>query len=579
MNVDQPWTRRLPRSNYPMPGEALAGYLVNLAYRLDLPPGEVVRRLGVKPPIRATLLDLAFAVTLPADSADHFAQAAGLTREQVHALTVDGLGPVLHMARPGKRLARSNYGQKWINPGRTRACPSCLREQAHPVWQVHWITPWSVACTKHRNLLIDRCPGCSRPIGDPGPNANRSLIPSVALPVTHPAACRAATAPRRTCGHRLDEVKADAATDDILQLQARLHAAITRGEPDDNQWLRDLRLLVVLLLNVGLPEALAGAYEPDAQRYALAQTTHTMGRHNSVPPHETRAAAGLLLAADTLLSSSPDSEQLSALNQAAVALGTSAWEQIKNKAGPSVPLAEALHRQKRSTTQPRRLAAYLPPVTGAGPENIPAYLPTDLFDRYFSDARQPSPTNSRRSRYKRPIRRYAPIAVTMHFAQTDATTAGRSLGYTDVLTAAACARASDAFRDLGDEPELFRRIALVADHYNRAPRINYRLRRAYFDPTWRISPNDWADLTNALARPNTPWAVRHVEYSAWIWALVTEGDALLAPMTRTQTGGRSSAGGTRLAHDYKRWGSRTLAYLDGLASHLAVSIDASATAA
>lgn len=258
----------------------------------------------------------------------------------------------------------------------------------------------------------------------------------------------------------------------------------------------------------------------------------------------------------------------------AVGQAGTVWEQVKNKGGPSPVLHEALHRHKRNTTRPGRLATYLPQADQLSAACVPAYLPADLFDTHLADVRQPSGATGQRSRYERPLRRYTPIAVAMHVDQIDATSAGRRLGYTGTLTAAACARASEAFRNHGGEPELFRRIAAIADHLASLTPIDYQARREYFSADWRIPADEWAALRAALPRHNRPWETRHTEYSAWIWALVTSGDPLLAPMTRVKHNGRHSANGARLAQDHRRWGPTTLRYLDTLAARIASTIDA-----
>jgi hypothetical protein len=43
----------------------------------------------------------------------------------------------------------------------SRYCPRCLSE--HPGrWQLRWRLPWVFACTRHRLLMPDRCPGCGQ---------------------------------------------------------------------------------------------------------------------------------------------------------------------------------------------------------------------------------------------------------------------------------------------------------------------------------------------------------------------------------------------------------------------------------
>lgn len=556
-----------------MPGESLAGYVLNLAHRLDLPPSELIRRTGLKTVKRVGILDLSYSVTLPDDVTRRFAHATNLTDQQVHALTVDSHGPVLNMARPGKRIARSNYGNKWINPGRTRACPQCLSEQT--TWRTRWITPWALACTAHGTLLIDHCPTCHTPLGEAGPRAVRSLIPHVTVPVEHPTACRSTTS-RITCNTRLDQADATPAHPDLLALQERLDGTLDSPTADGNQWLRDLRLVALLLITSGLPQgANPTPYLAAARDHFQSRPTENADRprDNSIPPPTSETGAGLLLAANGLLNTAEHADTLADLNHQATRATPTGWEQAKNKGGPSPLLNEALNRHKHSTTRPERLSVYLPKTPELSADHIAAYLPADLFHAHLADARQPSGTSGQRSRYERPLRRYAAIAVVMHTARVDSLAAGSLLDYPDTLTAAACARASEAFRPLGGEPELFRRIGAITADLTDRPRINYRRRRDHMHADWRIPDDEWRQLQADLPRANRPWDTRHIAFSAWVWCLITEGDPLLAPMTRIELNGRHSTTGLRIAHDHHRWGERTLAYLDGLANRLANAID------
>lgn len=430
-------------------------------------------------------------------------------------------------------------------------------------------------CTVEASRSSLRPAACHTPLGEAGPRAVRSLIPHVTAPVEHPAACRSTTA-RITCNARLDQADATPAHPNLLALQERLDDTLDAPTADGNQWLRDLRLVALLLIASGLPQDI------NPTPYLAAAREHTQARvaerserlrDNSVPPPTSETGAGLLLAANELLNSARHADTLADLNHQATQAGATAWEQAKNKGGPSPLLNEALNRHKRSTTRPERLAIYLPEALELSVDHIPAYLPADLFHAHLADARQPSGTNGQRSRYERPLRRYAPIAVVMHTARVDSLTAGRLLDYPDTLTAAACARASDAFQPFGGEPELFRRIAAITAALADRPRIDYRRRRDHIDADWRIPEDEWRQLQADLPRANRPWETRHIAFSAWVWCLITSGDPLLAPMTRIEHNGRHSTTGLRIGHDHHRWGKRTLAHLDDLANRLAAAID------
>ena len=42
-----------------------------------------------------------------------------------------------------------------------RYCPRCLTDH-NGQWQLRWRLPWVFACTDHRLLMPDQCPGCGR---------------------------------------------------------------------------------------------------------------------------------------------------------------------------------------------------------------------------------------------------------------------------------------------------------------------------------------------------------------------------------------------------------------------------------
>ena len=576
-----PWQTRLPRSNRPVAHESLAGYLLNLSQRLNVTPGQLMLRTGLKTGARANLLDLSYSVTIPPDIQARFGTATGLEQEQVLALTLDGIGPVLDMSRPGKRLARSNYGNKWINPGRTAACPGCLGEDPHPTWRTTWMTPWALACTRHHTELIDRCPNCNTPLGEPGATGTRSLIPQPSAQVATASECRARLPDRSLCRFDLASAPTAAAEPRLLDLQTLLDQAIDTPSQhahtvlghrvSSNQWLRDLRL-VALALN--LTDLRSATPRADAHPHLgpSAGNGRRRTRAATQPPDHIAATQRLILEAHQLLADTSRAGDLNALNKRAANQATSIWEQAKNKGGPSVALTEAFTKHQMRATQPNRLALYIPVSCNLPADRLPAYLPAAQFDDHLADMRGPSRNNPSRSRYARPLRRYATIAIAMHSHGIDASAAGRLLGYPDTLTKAACARASLASRDHGGEPELFRRLRSIAESLANESPVDYATRRDHFDADWRIADEDFAQLQANLPRRNTPWETRRLDYSVYLWATITGGDPILAPMTRTLRNGRHSTNHNSAAHDYMRWGDRTLAALTALAAKLATEI-------
>lgn len=584
-------TRRLPRSNAPQPDESLAGYLLNLAHRLDVAPHELVRRTGIKPTGRISLLDLNYATSVPDDVRERFAATTGLTETEVIDLTTERFGALLHMGRPGRDVARSGYGNQWLTPGRTRYCPDCVGgpDPNRASWRVHWLTAWNVACTRHQTLLLDTCPTCSTPVGEPGPKGFRSLIPQITLPGVHPASCRAWNGPKTVCGTRLDQATAPAAPPAVLDLQKRLDDALddapttahVLGTPiSQAQWLRDLRLTQILLQVARDDTPFEDVPYGDKAAAFVRDRTPNVGRTGrgtrtaTQAPDDTAAAAGLLLAADRLLRGHGQPEQLNRLARTADDLEPVMWASTRNHTVASDGLTETFNLHKRRLTQPARLRAYTRGHQFTYTANhVPPYLDADTFTRHFDDVRGPSNADTR-SRYERPLRRYVPIALVMLITDLDATAAGNLLGYNKTATDAGTARASEAFRALG-EPELLRRIALVATELDDNPRVNWQHRRAAFTTDWTIPDHHWQALQQAVPRKNTPWEQRRPAFNAWVWALVTSSDIKDAPMTRTTTNGRTNTGGVsgETYNLIRRCGPRLHHQVNLVAQRIAATID------
>jgi hypothetical protein len=122
-------------------GEALDSWLERLARRCDLPMrhllpifGEQVAAIG---PARTLL-------TVPAAVLRRIEHQTGLS--------------------PG-RLDQAVLGPRtpptWRPVTGSRYCPTCLADGG--VWRLAWRLRWSFACTRHRLLLVEHCPGCKLP--------------------------------------------------------------------------------------------------------------------------------------------------------------------------------------------------------------------------------------------------------------------------------------------------------------------------------------------------------------------------------------------------------------------------------
>lgn len=555
------WDRRMPRSSAPRPGESLAGYLLNLAYRLDLRPQELIRRTGLKAGKTVTLLDLAHAFALPPHIRSRFATATGLTDHEVVNLTLERYGERLTVIEGSKHVS-TLQGTQWLPIGRTRFCPDCLADTGdtadHPVWRIEWLTGWAVACTRHGTLLLDACPQCGTPTGDPG-RGLRSLIPHITRPIVHPAACRAThTAEREiTCGTRLDQAQAPKAHPDLLVLQQQFDSVLADTPPADltslgvpvnpTDWLGDLRLITILL-QVARDETVFEAvpYGEDAARFVRdrvpnRRTGDTANRTITQPPDNPAAAAGLFLSAVQVLADPAHVDIIEALSETAGGLEPQMWKRTRSTARCSDAVHTAVRPAKYMITDPRKIRLHSAGKTFTfGPEHVPAFLDGESFQRHFSDITA--------RRFERPLRRFVPIALVRMASDLSVIDAGALLGYEVNLTHGACARASDAFDTIGHH-ELRRRLATIAAELDVRPRVNYQQRRDWFSAEGALPDADWYRLQSRLAvlphvRANTPWDERRAVYEAWVWSVITQGDLNIAPAIQVDVNGRKCIGDT-----------------------------------
>src|SRR6266545_3128353 len=225
----------------------------------------------------------------------------------------------------------------------SRYCPQCLAGDGSPIqnlhggaWQRIWRLPPVFACTRHRRLLADRCPGCRQPALHL-PAARGRLLPCATAEGLHPAQCRNQIgrktagptlrgSARVACGHRLDYPDAGGAVDAaLIGLQQRLLDLLDPGGPDHtttfgmpipvSRYFTDLRLLAnVICATWPVARLLAVsndlANELDAhvveRRDLIADMTQHKGRvarHTIYdrPPTGSAAAAGLLAIAEQIL--------------------------------------------------------------------------------------------------------------------------------------------------------------------------------------------------------------------------------------------------------------------------------------
>jgi len=146
--------RTFPLRVAPIPGEAIDSWLEALAYRHQVALGDVAVSLQL--PWRQ---GAQWVLTLDAQQRADLSAATDVAQTAVKAMTLSHYdGTALSIDPVTRRLERTfPLGNRiW-----SRYCPQCLAETGGR-WQLHWRLGWTFACTRHRCLLADVCPSCTR---------------------------------------------------------------------------------------------------------------------------------------------------------------------------------------------------------------------------------------------------------------------------------------------------------------------------------------------------------------------------------------------------------------------------------
>jgi hypothetical protein len=152
----------LPIRVQPIAGEALDSWLAAVAHRLQTPLGDLLREIGLPSQTSDRSGDVLlneWTVLLREPEIEAIANATGISRSAIAAMTLsryDGHALIIDLA-----TRQVEQRRLWGRHGSSRFCPDCLAETGGR-WQLSWRLGWSFACTIHRRLLPDVCPGCQR---------------------------------------------------------------------------------------------------------------------------------------------------------------------------------------------------------------------------------------------------------------------------------------------------------------------------------------------------------------------------------------------------------------------------------
>lgn len=202
----------------PGPGESIESWLAHLADANGLTTSQLLTATGRG---RGGTRYLTLAPS--SETVARFAALARIDEDQVTAATLarfDGTALDLTGLDPNDRYSYRQVSARGRMPARdTQICPECLAETG--VWQGAWRLLIVTACTRHRSLLVGRCPACQRPFGDQRHSHLRRV--GASLVCGNPLGA----GPTKQCQNDLTTIAATPADADVLALQTRVDTALT----------------------------------------------------------------------------------------------------------------------------------------------------------------------------------------------------------------------------------------------------------------------------------------------------------------------------------------------------------------
>lgn len=424
----------LPVSVRPRDGESIESWLEHLADANGLTTAQLLTHL------RSRGASTRYLTLAPAPGTIRaLAALARISEQTVTATTLgafDGTALDLTGLDPGDRYSyRQVAARGWAPAHGTQICPICLAEDG--AWRTSWRLLIVTACTRHRTLLVARCPACRRPFRD---QRHSHLRPVGARDLCgNPLGA----GPTRQCQHDLTTIPVEHADDQVLALQNRVEDALTRntaavlGDPVDGAiYLTDLRHLATLLLHL--------ASQPDARRLATwpadlateaQRRTEQRGPRWGLRPPESPGLRGTALATADAILTAPDLE--------AAAAALMPWTELTptTRDGPLGWLADRtvmtprLTRLVLSARSPQRRLSHHP-QTGAAMKINHKVIPQVIPHQQYTDHLEGASDSGEET-----VRLFASLALArMHPNVTTWAAAAESLGMPGPM-GTRCARA------------------------------------------------------------------------------------------------------------------------------------------
>lgn len=576
--VDIAPLRPLASSLDPLPGEALSGFLLRLAYRLEQSPTRIAQITGLLPSTSpVSVIPFAVLMDMPLGQRAAFAAVTRLTGPEAAALCVSSFAERYPPAAPdpGARTgaltwmgARSGGLSRWIFDRAIRWCPDCLagdgtriQDQLGGPWSKAWRLAVVFGCPRHKRLLDHLCSGCTRPVTEP--HGRVVAVPAARCPGVHPACCRLpapgtarSTGHPPACGASLTAVPvtpATALTGPALHLQRRILRLLDPTQPGETtsaglpataaQYFTDLQLIASLVRAswprvrtfADVPGALESLAEHDRERASAGGTW--LRRIYEEPPSDAASNAALLAVADSLLrhdSSDLSQQVLHLLAYDPRRAGKAAWTRrlLEERPGCSPGMLRAItpavqsYGPRPGGRRRRGLRAPFYPA-GYGPFHVAQFLQDDWYQQYLAHLVGINPVH---------LRRTAAIALCQLAAGGSVAKAANLLGMRDPQRAQTSFKLVQRWAAAQPDPRAFENaVHALAEYLGKLDSlIDYNRRRTSMEG-WCISSGDWSGIRAQLG-PYHRYASgiqlgdrRRETASMIVWTRVTQGEHVFAP--------------------------------------------------
>jgi hypothetical protein len=569
----------LGRSLAPLAGESLRGFLLRLSFRLNLAPAELAAVTGLTTAGNAGGLHAATLTAVPEAARRAFTHTARLTGSQVTGLGLAAWRERYPLPAWAPTTRRRLPADAWsLFVPATRYCPECLAGDGSPVqesfggpWLKAWHLPVVFACPAHRRLLEHRCPECGQDVH--AGRASNALLPAMRLAGLHPAQCRTAPARGGTrrelpgcCGARLDQAgPGQHASPGLLALQDKILGLLDSDGPastasagvpaSPGSYFADLRALSLLIYSTW-PAAreLSPSGEITAvidqhigslrQQKGERQPGSPASRNNiGPPPLDAAVSAGLAHTADRILAGSTDEARarlrllLPSTTRDAARTSWARWVTLS-----AVPCSEGLQAAYdpllRTFTapfgQPRGHGGNVTPAARWGPENVPALIPEDWYQRHFTPIASISPVLARRTAALRLVQMTAggSLAEAAHYLGISDGDGSRSTEGRIYSSAGIVHSGSRQQHDPSGFEAALRSLARELSAPG-TPLISYQRRRQALE-NWAVDEPAWDGLIarlpdGAVGRTPDLGDRRRQVASVYVWVRVTFGEPGFAP--------------------------------------------------